>query len=429
MESSDDYSSSRVPMSARGSLFAISLIRIGAMTSLGQFMVGATLGHSMTFGQALLATFIGSLLLEIVSVGLGIAGAREGLSTSLLARWCGFGRVGSILVGVVIALSLLGWFGVQNAMFAKSLNYASGGVLGFGLASCIAGAMLSGLVAFGFRALGWTAKIAVPLFFVVVLWSLYSILAHPTAAELFPATPLGTALTLGAGASAVAGGYIAGALVTPDLTRYCRSVSDAVWVTLASLVVGEFIVNTIAILIAHALQTDDVVTILTQTSGWVGLLTVILATVKINDFNLYSSSLAMVTTLEGLFDKRISRVMLTLVLGAIGTLLSVLGILDRFIDFLIVLGVIFPPIAGVMLVDYFVLKTHRQALDESRALGLLPAATVNIGWPALCCCAFGAAVGLLLNHGIASLNSLVAAASAYWLMGLARQRFMTMERA
>ena len=429
MESSNDYSSSRVPMSARGSLFAISLIRIGAMTSLGQFMVGATLGHSMTFAQAILATFIGSLLLEVVSLGLGIAGAREGLSTSLLARWCGFGRIGSTVVGVVIAISLLGWFGVQNAMFAKSLNYASGGALGFGLASCIAGATLSLLVAFGFRALGWTAKIAVPLFFLVVLWSLYSILAHPTAGELFPAVPIGAALTLGAGASAVAGGYIAGALVTPDLTRYCRSVSDAVWVTLASLVVGEFIVNSIAILIAHALQTDDVVTILTQTSGWIGLLTVILATVKINDFNLYSSSLAMVTTLEGLFGKNVSRVTLTLVLGAIGTVLSILGILDRFIDFLILLGVIFPPIAGVMLVDYFVLKTHRKILDESRAQGLLPASTVNIGWAALGCCAFGAAVGLLINHGIPSLNSLMAAALAYGVLGMTRQRFMTTERA
>lgn len=38
-------------------------------------------------------------------------------------------------------------------------------------------------------------------------------------------------------------------------------------------------------------------------------------------------------------------------IGILGTTLSVLGILDRFVDFLTVLGVVFPPIIGIMLVD------------------------------------------------------------------------------
>lgn len=53
------YSTSRVPMSARLSLINVTLIRIGQMTSLSQFMLGAMLGHSMTFEQAMIATLCG----------------------------------------------------------------------------------------------------------------------------------------------------------------------------------------------------------------------------------------------------------------------------------------------------------------------------------------------------------------------------------
>lgn len=70
----------RVPFSARLSLLNVTLIRIGQMTSLSQFMLGAMLGHAMTFEQAMIATLFGTLILESLSLGLGIAGAKEGFN-------------------------------------------------------------------------------------------------------------------------------------------------------------------------------------------------------------------------------------------------------------------------------------------------------------------------------------------------------------
>ncbi|CAK8741719.1 hypothetical protein SODG_005037 [Sodalis praecaptivus] len=107
-KSDDTYTFSRVPSDERVSLLNVTLVRIGVATALSQFMLGATLGHCMTFWQAMLATFLGSMVLEFVSLGLGIAGMREGLSTSLLARWCGFGRMGASFIGLIILISLLG---------------------------------------------------------------------------------------------------------------------------------------------------------------------------------------------------------------------------------------------------------------------------------------------------------------------------------
>ena len=214
----------------------------------------------------------------------------------------------------------------------------------------------------------------------------------------------------------VAGGYIVGALMTPDISRYCKNSRHVFWMTMICILVGEFIINGIAILIAHALDTDDVVTIMIQTSGWIGLLTVILATIKINDVCLYSSSLALTNVVHGITGNRWSRTWLTVLLGIVGTILSMAGILDKFTDFLTLLGVVFPPISGVMLVDYYVLRTNRQLLDASRQTQTLPKSTPLIGWKAIVACVVGTIGGMNIDYGIPSFNSLIIASAVYWII-------------
>ena len=233
--------------------------------------------------------------------------------------------------------------------------------------------------------------------------------------DLITSIPNGVPLTLGMGATVVAGGMIIGALVTPDVSRYCKSSRDVFWMITISIIVGEFIVNGIAILIAHALDTPDVVTIMTQTAGWIGLLSVILAAVKVNDINLYSSSLSLANSMEAATGKKWRHTKLTIVLGIIGTSLSIMGILDKFTDFLILIGVVFPPIAGVMLVDYYILRTNRQLLDDTRDKQTLPtlASTPLIGLPAVAAWIIGTFAGLFIKFGIPSLNSILVAGIVY----------------
>lgn len=418
MEKIDDYPVSRVPLSVRLPFLNVALVHIGMLTALDQFMLGAVLGHSMTLGQAFLAIFIGSAIFGVVTVGLGYAGMKEGMSGSLLARWCGFGRIGSVLIGLVIAISLIGWFGVQNAVFAKALNFAMADKLGFGWSAALSGIALTLLVAFGFRALRFTAKIAVPMFVIVVGYISIMTLSGHNIAELIASAPNGEAVSISAGATMVVGGCIVASLITPDMTRYSQKGKHIFWMTMMSIIVGEFIVNGLAIIIARALNTADVVTIMSQAAGGIGLIAVIFSTLRVNDINLYSSSLGIANAIEGVTGKKLRYVSITLVIGLIGTLLSVAGILDRFIDFLTLLGVLFPPIIGVMLVDYYILRTHKVLLETSRAEGLLPdsAQTPLIGWPAIIASIAGAIVGLAFEWGVPAFNSLLAASLLYWLI-------------
>ncbi|WP_422528826.1 cytosine permease [Serratia fonticola] len=411
----EDYPLSRVPQDKRVSFLSVAIVHMGMLTALDQFMLGAVLGNSMTLTDAFIAISIGSLIFGVVTFGLGLAGMREGISGSLLARWCGFGRIGSVLIGLVVAVSLLGWFGIQNAIFAKSLNFALGDRLGFPLSASLSGLFLTVLVAFGFKALRITARIAVPLFILLVFFISYNVLSGQKLHEAILLAPMGDALTISAGITIVVGGAIVASLMTPDLTRYSKNKRHVFGITLLTIIAGEFVVNGLAIFIAKTLGTADVVTIMAQSAGGIGLLVVVFSTLRVNDLNLYSSSLGVVNAVEGITGKKLKYTATTVIIGLLGTLLSVLGILDRFVDFLTVLGVVFPPILGVMLVDYFVLRSHRDALDASRQLGQLPQETPLIGWAAIIASIVGSVIGLVTEWGVPTINSLLVASVIYWL--------------
>ena len=116
----DDYALSRVPERAvqlvdgRGAA-------VGQVSALSQFLLGSTLGFGMNFWTAFWAFTLGAIVLELVSLGVGIIGSREGLQTSLLTRWTGFGHGGSAVVGLAIGISLIGWFGIQSGVSAEGL--------------------------------------------------------------------------------------------------------------------------------------------------------------------------------------------------------------------------------------------------------------------------------------------------------------------
>lgn len=410
----DDYSLSRVPQSARQSLWSITIVRVGALATISQFILGAALGYGMTFWEAFWATMFGSVILQVISFLLGYAGAREGLSTSLLARWTGFGRYGSSIIGAIIAIACIGWFGVQNGVFADGLVQATNGKLSLPVAATLTGLGVTILVIFGFKLLSVTATIAVPAFLLAVGVGIYQVLSKHSLFDLTTTAPAGDPLTMGVAATMVAGGFIIGAVITPDFSRFAKSGKDVFWMTMIGTFVGELGINMIAVLMAHAARTNDVVSIMVQTSGWLGAIVVVFSTIKINNLNLYSSSLGFTNIFDTVFNIKLNRGVVTLIIGVIGTVLSVLGILDMFVGFLILLGVFIPPVAGIMVIDYFILKTHRKALDESRANGTLPAEVEKMSPVTLIAWGAGFAAGYFVTAGIPSINSLVVSAVVYY---------------
>ncbi|MDI3270111.1 MAG: cytosine permease [Bacillota bacterium] len=410
----DDYSLSRVPQKERYSWVSVAVQRFGQLSALSQFLLGATLGFGLDFWTAFWAITLGSVVLEIVSIFTGIMGQREGLSTSLLARWAGFGKYGSALIGLVIATSLIGWFGIQNAVMAEGLHSLLGGVP-LWVWTVISGAAVTLIVVYGFLSMTWTAYITVPAFILLAGYSIAVVLGDHSLSSLITSPPPGTPMTLAIGATAVAGGFMVGAVITPDMSRFNRSVGDVIKQTIVGITLGEYLIGLIGVLLAHAIETEDVVQIIISTSGTVGVLILVTATLKINDWNLYSGSLGLVNLLDSTFGVRINRAWITLLVGALGTALAAAGILSKFVGFLTLLGVTIPPIAGIMVTDYFILRRHRQALEESARQGTIPAEVEPINWVALVAWLLASYTGYALNWGIPVINALLAAGILYYL--------------
>lgn len=342
---------------------------------------------------------------------------KESLSTSILSKMCGFGKIGSMFIGIIISISSLCWFGINISLISQgAINTIFPNGNSFFII-IITGLVFTFLVAFGFKGLSITAKITVPLFLTVIFFiSLKEVVLTQNNFDL--SKPNGEPLSLGEASTMVAGLYIIGALITPDISRYCKSGKHVFWMIFSSILVGEFLINGVAILVAHALGTDNVVEIMLHSAGIIGLITIILSAIKVNDTNLYSSSLHMLGFLGSVTKRKFSYATMTIVLGLLGTFLSAAGILEHLTAFLLASGVFFPPIAGVMLVDYYILKTSRKILDETRENGLLPddSQTPLIGLSAIIACIVGTLVGAFFSFGIPSLNSILMAGVAYWLL-------------
>ena len=414
----DDFALARVPRDARYSWRSVAVQRFGQISALSQFLLGSALGFGMTFWQAFWALTLGAVVLEVVAIFLGIMGSREGMQTSLLTRWTGFGHGGSSLVGLAIGISLIGWFGIQSAVSAEGLVALIGGLPAWAW-SLVFGFAVTLVVLWGFGSMQWVAYITVPAFVVLVGWSIVSQLTKHDFGALVASPAPGPHLTLLQGTTLVAGGFIVGAVITPDMTRFNRSAADVVKQTVVGITLGEYVIGLAGVLLAHAAGSGDVITIVTSSVGWIGTLVIILGTLKINDWNLYSSGLGIVNFVGTIFGRRINRAAVTLVVGVIGSVLAAGGILQRFTDFLTVLGVAFPPIAGIMVAEYFIVRQWRGVLEESRERGAVPDEAPTWVPATIVIWVVAALVGKFVTWGLPSINSLVVALVLYAVAGKA----------
>ncbi|WP_109471742.1 purine-cytosine permease family protein [Ornithinimicrobium cavernae] len=411
-----DYASRPVPREAQRHWFSVAVTKFGQVSALSQFLIGSTLGFGMTFFHAFLAITMGSVILQIVSILVGIIGQRQGLTTSLLTRWTGFGRGGAAVVGAVIAISSIGWFGIQSAVSAQGLH-STVGVMPEWLWALLFGLAITVVVIVGFSMIARVAYIAVPAFLLLVIWSVAVELTRHDIGDLLTSPPPGPEISLLAGTGIVAGGFIVGAVINSDITRYNRSPGDVVKQTIVGISGGEYLIGLIGVLLAHAVHTDDVIAIILSSVGWVGVLVIILGTVKINDINLYSSVFGIVNLLNTLFKRPVDRKVVAISVGIAGSILGAVGILDHFTAFLTFLGVLMPPVAAVMIAEYFVVKTWRGELEAARAENTIPETepvwvpTTLVVW------AIGSAVGYFIPWGIPAINSLIVAFVLYVLAG------------
>jgi cytosine permease len=121
-----------------------------------------------------------------------------------------------------------------------------------------------------------------------------------------------------------------------------------------------------------------------------------------NAVNLYGCSLSINAVFQGLAEWRIA-----VVSGILGTLLALVGILDHFVDFVFSLGVIFTPVAGIYIIDYFFLRRDTYLSGDTEVTRRVSVAAF-VAWLIGIGVAVAAGAGIFTFTRIAAIDSLLA---------------------
>jgi cytosine permease len=212
---------------------------------------------------------------------------------------------------------------------------------------------------YGFKAIDRFALFAVPLlilFLIYVANLSFNLQDLDSLLAIAPANPdyFSTAV------STIIGSLIVGVVLMPDLSRYARSVKDCVTASILGNGLGNSFSMLIAVVPALATGLIDPMAYMISLGVLASALVILIfATWTTNSVNLYSTTLA-----AAVIVPKVSEWKLLLACGVFGTALAVAGLADYFITFLEWLGVIVPPVAGVYLADYFILKRQVFDLDK-----------------------------------------------------------------
>ncbi|MBS4219478.1 cytosine permease [Bacillus sp. FJAT-49711] len=347
----NDYAREAVPESERKKWLSISLVWIAVGIDLSAMLFGAELGNGMNFNDALLSVIIGSAILGVLAAFCAYVGAVTGLSTSMISRFT-FGISGAKFVSFFIAISLLGWFGVQAGFFAENASAAIKGALGLELPmpllAGIGGILMMTTAIIGYRAIEKLSSWSVPLLLILVILAVILAIKQFGLSEL--KAPVDNVFSFGMAISLVISIFVTGAVISPDVSRWAKTKKDAVLASFFGFFFGNSFMIIVAMILSRIMDESSLTTIMiTVGLGIPGILVLILAQWTTNTSNAYSSGLSL-----SVIFTRTNKAVLTLIAGLIGTFLAVLGIYDYFINFLSIMTLFIAPIGGVYTAYYYI---------------------------------------------------------------------------
>lgn len=378
---------------------------VGAMVafSLPTFVTGLEVGAGLSPVNTVWALLWGSIIIVIIGAVMGVIGAKTRMSSYLLVR-VAFGDGGASFVNIAFAISLLGWFGVNINLFMDAVAGLGRDVWAIELPpvglAIFASVCMTVTTLIGFKAINILASLLVPILAIVTILLVKFALSTQTLSEVF-AVEKAENLTLGEGISAVVGAIIIGAIILPDITRFVKHWSGAIYTAVIAYIVVQMAVMGAAALAGATSGKNDILAIMLDLNLGIGAFIIVIAgSWVLNSLNLYSAVLSMKATFPTL-----KTVFLTITLGVIGVVAALMNILDSFVTFLFYLSVIFIPVAGVLIIDALFIRPNAyriETLTDNRRLN----------WKAFTAWAIGAVIAVLASEGIIPTLTKIAAIDA-----------------
>lgn len=406
----EKYALGAIPREDRQPWYSIAVIWIGVMICIPSLMLGGALITGLSLANSILAGIVGYTIVVTFMSFQGMQGSDLGRPTVVNAS-SAFGEAGSrIVISLILGIGCLGWFGVQanicGSAFSGIVNTWLGVNLTVWISSLIWGLIMLATAIMGFNTLKYLNYIAVPALVILCIYGTYASISQfgtQMMSSYQPPNPFsfmqGVAVTVGA--------FAVGGVIAADFSRYTRSRGDAVLSSIAGVWPVGVLLLIMGAMMAVVAGTYDITQVVTKIGvPVIGLIILILATWTTNAINAYSGGLA-ITNLFKLSDNK--RALATGIAGGIGTILALMGIIDYFISYLMVLTSFIPPIAGVMIADYWIIRK-----GDATRWTMKP----GVNWGGMVSLALGVIAANVIKAGIAPVNGMVVSLVCYLVIAV-----------
>lgn len=351
-----------VPLSNRQHWLIPAVIFGGLEFSIPVLLTGALLATYFGITEIFWILFVSLFIIQWIGNAItGYMGAKTGISSSVLAR-SSFGHVQARwIIGLITFFVGLGWWAMQTAVTGEAIAAMFGvdyendwGMLA--LITTVCGLIFSVPSIFGMSSMKWTDIIAVPAGLLLVVTGIYLVMKDSGWEKISSWQPE-SSITILAAISLVLGMNVSQWVGVQDYTRYAKPrLKDNILIPLGIVGVG-FPLFFVGAIMAVGVGEADIVQIMLGLGFPVwGFLILWLSTWTSQIVNSYSMGLSMANMMN--INSGKGRAYLTFIGTILGIAMALGGVLNYFEDFLYVSGIIYGPIAGIMIADFFFIRSQ-----------------------------------------------------------------------
>jgi cytosine permease len=382
----EEFHSKPIPLGSRLGFKEPALVWSGFGIAYICAVIGGLIQQGLGTRDAILAILLGNFILFLYSAAIGYANGKWGLNFPLTVKAV-FGESGAILPILIMAVLVTGWYAFQAWLTADILRVALGieSGLAIGILAAIIAILMGLPVIFGIKWMANLMKLALPL---MILFAAYYLFAKviPAGSSLFSEAGTGK-ITFMTGVGMAWSTFVVSGTMTGDIVRYANNGRQAVWVTAVAFLFSNAPFMVLGALISAAIN-DPTVTYFLQPGLGLGLLVALVGIAILSNWStcdacLYNATMGYANAIPGLTWRNAAIVGTIIGVVAAGT-----GIIGNIVDWLILLGLIVPPIGGAIIADYYVLR-------RGRGFGVVR--NVKYNWAAIIAVLIGILVGYYVH--------------------------------
>jgi putative hydroxymethylpyrimidine transporter CytX len=317
----------------------------------GAIFVLVPVDKPMSLAAALTALVVGTVLGTLGVAAAGVPGSDTGAPSMVLLRGL-FGTRPSYLPTVLNVVQLIGWTTFELVTIGTAMHQIAGGVPRW--TYVLVGGVITTVLAL--RPLGWIRvlrKYVTVAVLVALVYLLVQLLRHP-----LPAFTHGTWSGFWIAVDTVIGVAVSWVPLVSDYSRHARSTAGTFAGTFVGYSITQifcYVIGLVALVTVTRGDADQIFgSFMAIPVGTVAFGVLAVRELDQSFADTYSTAVSLQN-----FWPRVDRRALALAVGTVATVCALALNVNDYENFLILIGSVFVPLLGVLVVDYFVVSRRR----------------------------------------------------------------------